>query len=60
LFGVVMYEILLDLVVFDFLFSGVGRGVLRFRDGRYRKPRSNFRGFGDFYADPGKLGVDII
>jgi len=38
----------------------VGRGVLRFGDARYRKPRSKFRPFSDFCADPGILGVDII
>jgi len=26
----------------NFLFSGVGRGVLHFWEGWYRKPRSNF------------------
>jgi len=39
---------------------GVGRGVLRFGACRYRKPRSNSGGFGDFVAYSGELGVDII
>jgi len=38
----------------------VGRGVLRFWHARYRKPRSNFDGFGDFEAGTGIGGVDII
>jgi len=48
------------LAIINFSFSGVGRGVLRFRGCRYRKTRSNFRGFIDFAALLGNLGVDII
>jgi len=45
---------------FSFRFSMVGRGVLRFLDARYRKPRSNFTPFFDFGADSRICGVDII
>jgi len=44
----------------DFSFSCVGRGVLRFWEARYRKPRSNSGVFIDFCALSGILGVDII
>jgi len=40
--------------------GGVGRGVLRFWSARYRKTRSNFGLFWDFYAVSGIGGVDII
>jgi len=40
--------LLLNLGSEDFWFWVVGRGVLRFGDARYRKPRSNFGGFGQF------------
>jgi len=40
--------------------QGVGRGVLRFWEGWYRKPRSNFGYFWDFGAGTGIGGVDII
>jgi len=45
---------------FGFQFSCVGRGVLRFLEVWYRKPRSNFRPFSIFVAVPGICGVDII
>jgi len=57
---VLLCEISLNLVLLDFQFWCVGRGVLRFRDARYRKTRSKFNLFIDFCADSGKLGVDII
>jgi len=44
--GVVL--ICVNLSVFGFAFSGVGRGVLRFGDARYRKPRSNLQPFCHF------------
>jgi len=40
--------------------GGVGRGVLRFWDPRYRKPRSNFEDFGGFGGCGRIEGVDII
>jgi len=39
---------------------GVGRGVLHFSEGWYRKPRSNLGDFGGFYAVLVSGGVDII
>jgi len=38
----------------------VGRGVLRFWDARYRKPRSKLGLFSGIYAVSGIGGVDII
>jgi len=43
-----------------FLFWCVGRGVLRFWEGWYRKTRSKLCGICDFWGISGKLGVDII
>jgi len=37
-----------------------GRGVLRFWDGVYRKPRSDFGFFGLFFRKCADLGVDVI
>jgi len=45
---------------FSFLILVVGRGVLRFWEGWYRKTRSNFWLFSIFCALAGILGVDII
>jgi len=38
----------------------VGRGVLRFWDARYRKPRSNLGLFSKIHANSVSGGVDII
>jgi len=43
------------LVILILWFLLVGRGVLRFREGWYRKTRSNFGVFCDFCADSGRL-----
>jgi len=53
-------NILVKIANYNFWFSCVGRGVLRFWEGWYRKPRSNLCAFCDFRADSGRLGVDII
>jgi len=37
-----------------------GRGVLRFWDGVYRKPRSDLPFFGCFFKKVVDLGVDVI
>jgi len=54
---VIVYRIL---DIFSFWFWGVGRGVLRFWDARYRKPRSNLGSFSRFCAISVSGGVDII
>jgi len=48
------------MLIINFGFLCVGRGVLQNWGCRYRKTRSNFRAFCDFCAVSGKLGVDII
>jgi len=55
-----MLLFVLEIVIIFFEFGCVGRGVLRFWEGRYRKPRSNLGGFGDFYDLSVSGGVDII
>jgi len=43
------------------VFSGTpGRGVLRFWEGVYRKPRSDLAIFGHFFRKVSDLGVDVI
>jgi len=37
-----------------------GRGVLRFWDGVYRKPRSDLAFLGLFFRNLSDLGVDVI
>jgi len=44
----------------NFQFWCVGRGVLRFWEGWYRKTRSNFMLFYEIWGSAGNLGVDII
>jgi len=55
-----LFEITIKLEIHKKYLGCVGRGVLRFWDARYRKPRSNFDGFWDFVAISGIGGVDII
>jgi len=59
-FFIFVAVLLVILSILTFRFWVVGRGVLRFRECRYRKTRSKFWGIIDFCALPGILGVDII
>jgi len=59
--GVVSYVVISVKMGFgDFAFSLVGRGVLRFWEGWYRKTRSKLWVFCGFGGICGILGVDII
>jgi len=53
-------EILSKMVISKTNLGCVGRGVLRFWSARYRKSRSNFDTFLDFYDVSVSGGVDII